>query len=126
MGQHLALENVLNQIIAAFSGEDEQQEELTAMMASAEQSDSRNGYRQNECSPSNRNRIDPQCLAKFQDTFEKIYKMVCDVKSEVGNVRTSTNHDPAKNIDATVQKRKSFGSGRGWSPSRAVRISARP
>jgi hypothetical protein len=35
MGQHLALVNVLNQIIALFSGEDEQQEELVAMMASA-------------------------------------------------------------------------------------------
>jgi hypothetical protein len=89
----LALENVLNQIIAVFSGDDGQQEELAAVMASAEQSDSRNGYRQNECSPSNQNRIDLQGLAKIQDTLEKIYKMVYTVKSEVGNVGKSANHD---------------------------------
>jgi hypothetical protein len=48
MGRHLELEKVLNQIIAVFSDEDEQQEELEAMMASAEPSDSQNDYRQKE------------------------------------------------------------------------------
>ena len=47
IGQHLELEDVLNQIIAVFSIDDEEQHEaLAAMIASAEQPDSRSGYRQ--------------------------------------------------------------------------------
>ena len=36
--------------------------------------------------------------------------MVCDVKSELGNVRKSSNHDPSKNVDVALQRRKQFGS----------------
>ncbi len=35
--------------------------------------------------------------------------MVCDFKSELGNVRKSSYHDPSKNVDTSVQKRKQFG-----------------
>jgi hypothetical protein len=36
--------------------------------------------------------------------------MMCDVKSEVGNVRKFSHHDPPKDADASVQKRKQFES----------------
>jgi hypothetical protein len=48
MGRYLELEKVMNQIITVFSDEDEQQEELETLMASAEPSDSQKGYRQKE------------------------------------------------------------------------------
>jgi hypothetical protein len=35
--------------------------------------------------------------------------MVYDVKSELGNVRKSSYHDPSKNVDASVQRSKQFG-----------------
>jgi hypothetical protein len=35
--------------------------------------------------------------------------MVCDDKSELGNVLKSANHDPAKNADVAVQKCMPFG-----------------
>jgi hypothetical protein len=79
---------VLNQIVSVFSTDDEQQEELAAMMASDEPYVVRTGYRP---TPSNQNSTDIQILAQFQDTLEKILKMVCDVKSELGNVRKSSN-----------------------------------
>jgi hypothetical protein len=55
-GRYLELDSVLNpsRIITVFSCEDERQEEFVAMLSSAEQSDSRSGYRQKECSPSKR------------------------------------------------------------------------
>ena len=44
-GQHPELEEVLNQIISVFSTDDEQHEELVAIMASDEQYVARTGYR---------------------------------------------------------------------------------
>jgi hypothetical protein len=48
-------------------------------------------------------------LAQFQETLEKILRIVCDVKSELGNVRKSSYQEPPKNVDASVQRRKQFG-----------------
>jgi hypothetical protein len=79
-GQHLELEHVLNQIVSVFSNDDEQHEELAAMMVSDEPHAVRTGYRP---TPSNQNSTDTQTLAQFQDTLEKILRMVCDVKSEL-------------------------------------------
>jgi hypothetical protein len=107
-GKHLRLEleHVLNQLVSVFSTDDEQHEELAAMMASDEPYVVRTGYRP---TPSNQNSTDTQTLAQFQDTLDKILRMVCDVKSELGNVCESSNHDPSKTIDASVQRRKRFG-----------------
>ncbi len=76
----LSNEHVLNQIVSVFSTDDEHHEELAAMMASDEPFVVLTSY----CpTPSNQNSTDSdtQTLAEFQDTLEKIYKMVCDVKS---------------------------------------------
>jgi hypothetical protein len=70
-GQHLELEHVLYQIISVFSTDDEQHEELAAMMASDEQYVVQTGYRP---TPSNQNSTDTQTLAQFQDTLEKKIK----------------------------------------------------
>jgi hypothetical protein len=77
MGQHMELDHVLNQIVSVFSNDDEHDEELAAMMASDEPIVVRTGYRP---TPSNQNSSDTQGLAHFQETLEKILKMVCDVK----------------------------------------------
>ena len=89
MGQYLEHDHVLNQIVSVFSNDDERNEELAAMMASDEPLVVRTGYRP---TPSNQNSSDTQILAQFQDTLEKILRMVlrCDVKSELGNVRKSS------------------------------------
>jgi hypothetical protein len=106
MGQYVELDHVLNQIVSVFSNDDEQNEELAAMLASDEPLVVRTGYRP---TPSNQNSSDTQALAHFQETLEKILKMVCDVKSELGHVRKSRNQKPPKNVDASVQRRKQFG-----------------
>ncbi len=66
----------------------------------------RTGYRP---TPPNQNSSETQGLMQFQDTLEKILKMVCDVKSKLGHVRKSTCPEPTKNVDASVQRRKQFG-----------------
>jgi hypothetical protein len=106
MGQHLELNYVLNQIVSVFSNDDEQNEELAAMMASDEPLVVRTGHRP---TPSNQNSSDTPVLAHFQETLEKILKMVCAVKSELGHVRKSSYQEPPKNVDASVQRRKQFG-----------------
>jgi hypothetical protein len=58
MGQYLELDHVLNQIVSVFSNDDEQTEELAAMMAS-DVHVVRTGYRPN---PSNQNSSDTQSL----------------------------------------------------------------
>ena len=80
-------------------------EELAAMLA-ADVPVMRNGYR---TTSSIQNGSYAQGLMQFQDTLEKILKMVCDVKSELGLVRKSTSSSPTKNVDAPVQRRKQFG-----------------
>jgi hypothetical protein len=71
MGQYLELDYVLNQIVSFFSNNDDQNEELPAMMASDEPlvRRVRTGYRP---TPSNQNSSDTQVLAHFQETLEKI------------------------------------------------------
>ena len=105
LGQHMELDHVLNQIVSVFSNDDEHNEELAAMMASDEPLVVRTGYHPTS---SNQNSSDTQGLAHFQDTLEKILKMVCDVKSELGHVRKSTCPEHTKNVDASVQRRKQF------------------
>jgi hypothetical protein len=46
---------------------------------------------------------------QFQDTLEKILRLVGDVKSELGLVRKSTSSEYTKNVEAPVQRRKQFG-----------------
>ena len=70
LGQHLELEHVLNQIVSVFSNDDEQNEELAAMMASDEPLVVRTGYRPTQ---SNQNSTNNQILAQIQDTLEKIW-----------------------------------------------------
>ncbi len=75
------------------------------MMVSDEPVVMRHGYRPIS---SNQNSLDNQGLAHFQETLEKILKIVCDVKSKLGHVRKSTCQEPTKNVDASVQRRKQF------------------
>jgi hypothetical protein len=79
MGQYMELEHVLDQIVSVFSNDEDEPEELAAMMA-ADVPVGRNGYRP---TPSIQNSSDTQVLMQFQDTLEKILRMVGDVNSEL-------------------------------------------
>jgi hypothetical protein len=105
MGQYMELDHVLDQIVSVFSNEEDEPEELAAMLA-ADVSIVRNGYR---TTPSVQNSSDTQGLMQFQDTLEKILRLVGDVKSELGLVRKSTSSEYTKNVEASVQRRKQFG-----------------
>ncbi len=105
MGQYMELDHVLDQIVSVFSNDEDEPEELAAMLA-ADVSVVRNGYR---TTPSTQKSSDTQGLMQFQDTLEKILKLVGDVKSELGLVRKSTSSEYTKNVEAPVQRRKQFG-----------------
>jgi hypothetical protein len=80
-------------------------EELAAMLA-ADVPVMRNGYR---TISSIQYSSFAQGLIQFQDTLEKILRLVGDIKSELGLVRKSTSSEHTNNVEAPVQRRKQSG-----------------
>jgi hypothetical protein len=116
-GLHQDLDNVLYQIITVLSGKDQPEEQLASMMASNEQADSRHGcHEKGSTSPvayGNKSRSD----GTLSRILDKLYRTLCDIKSDLGNIRKSSQYEVAKNDDVTVQKHKTFGSRNNEKPA---------
>ena len=93
----------------------EAEEAIAAMMASnLEQIDSRSGLREKDSSiPTTigkKSHNESQATAHTQDMLEEMFRAICYIKSEVRNFWKALNgNDAAKNVEATIQKRKPFG-----------------
>jgi hypothetical protein len=115
-GPRPIVEAIIQKEIFGLCFNKEADEAIAAMMApNVERTDSRSGLREKDSSQipittiGKKSHNEQQATAHTQD-FEKLFKAICYVQSEVENFCTTLNgKDAAENVEAVVQKRKPFG-----------------